>query len=81
MWKELLEGFLYQSLEIFHPELYKAADTARNPVFLNKELRIPGTRKGQRILDLLVDVPLLNGSTACLTPSGANRSVLNRVGL
>ena len=57
---------MYQSLEIFHPELYKAADTGRNPVFLNKELRVPGTRKGQRILDLLVDVPLLDGSTACV---------------
>jgi len=66
LWKELLESFLYAALEIFHPALYEAADRAQEPTFLNKELRIPGRRRGEKILDLLVDVPLLNGGAASL---------------
>jgi hypothetical protein len=66
LWKELLESFFYAALEIFYPSLYEAVDREKNPVFLNKELRIPGARRGQRILDLLVDVPLKTGSMTCV---------------
>jgi predicted transposase YdaD len=63
LWKELLESFFYAALEVFYPSLYQASDHSRKPVFLNKELRIPGMRKGYKILDLLVDVPLKTGET------------------
>jgi hypothetical protein len=64
LWKELLESFLYQALEIFHPELYAAIDLDKPPVPLNKELRVPGLHKSnkeEKILDLLMDVPLKIG--------------------
>ncbi|GHV40187.1 hypothetical protein FACS1894187_20880 [Synergistales bacterium] len=66
LWKELLESFLYSALEIFYPELYKLTDTTKEPVFLNKELRIPGSRRGQKIVDLLVDIHLKTGEIKCL---------------
>ena len=66
IWKELLEHFLYSALEVFHPALYEALDQGRKPVFLNKELRIPGTGKGMKIVDLLVNVPLKIGDIASL---------------
>ncbi|GHS92698.1 hypothetical protein AGMMS50276_01160 [Synergistales bacterium] len=66
LWKELLESFLYSALEAFYPELYKLTDTTKKPVFLNKELRIPGSRKGQKIVDLLVDIHLKTGEIKCL---------------
>jgi hypothetical protein len=64
LWKELLESFLYPALEIFYPELYAAADLDKPPVPLNKELRVPGLHKAnkeEKILDLLMDVPLKTG--------------------
>ncbi|GHS96883.1 hypothetical protein AGMMS50276_15990 [Synergistales bacterium] len=66
MWKELLESFLYSALEVFYPELYCLTDTTKKPVFLNKELRIPGSRGGQRIVDLLADIHLKTGEKKCL---------------
>ena len=66
LWKELLESFLYAALEIFHPALYEAANRTLEPVLMNKELRIPGRRKGEKILDLLIDIPLLTGGTTSL---------------
>jgi hypothetical protein len=66
LWKELLEFFLYPALEIFHPALRAAIDPDKEPVFLNREFRVPGVRRGRRILDLLVDVPLLTGEMACV---------------
>ena len=66
LWKELIEYFLYAALEVFHPALYEALDRDRDPVFLNKELRIPGTGKGMKVVDLLVNVPLKTGSSASL---------------
>jgi hypothetical protein len=64
LWKELLESFLYPALEIFYPELYVAVDLDKPPVPLNKELRVPGLHKAnkeEKILDLLMDVPLKTG--------------------
>jgi hypothetical protein len=64
LWKELLESFLYSALEIFYPELYAAVDLSQPPIFLNRELRIPGLHKAnkeEKILDLLMDVPLKRG--------------------
>ena len=66
LWKELLETFFYAALEVFHPELFAAADITKEPVFLSKELRIPGRRKGQKIVDLLADVPLAAGGKISL---------------
>jgi hypothetical protein len=66
LWKELLESFLYPALEIFYPSLYAAVDLDKEPVFLNKELRIPGTRRGQKIVDLLADIPMKAGGFTCL---------------
>ncbi|GHS96886.1 hypothetical protein AGMMS50276_16000 [Synergistales bacterium] len=66
LWKELLESFLYSALEVFYPELYCLTDTTKKPVFLNKELRIPGSRGGQRIVDLLADIHLKTGEKKCL---------------
>ncbi|MDR1377612.1 MAG: hypothetical protein LBJ36_00965 [Synergistaceae bacterium] len=66
LWKELLESFFYAALEVFYPTLYQACDHSQKPVFLNKELRIPGVRRGQKILDLLVDVPLKTGKKICV---------------
>ncbi|GHT01839.1 hypothetical protein AGMMS50276_30760 [Synergistales bacterium] len=66
LWKELLESFLYFALEVFYPELYRLTDTTKKPVFLNKELRIPGSRKGQKIVDLLAKIHLKTGNTTCL---------------
>jgi hypothetical protein len=66
LWKELLEHFLYAALEVFHPALHKVLDRGRKPVFLNKELRVPGTVKGMKIVDLLVNVPLKGGMSASL---------------
>jgi hypothetical protein len=57
LWKELLESFFYAALEVFYPALYQVSDHNREPVFLNKELRIPGVRKGQKVVDLLADIP------------------------
>jgi predicted transposase YdaD len=64
LWKDLLESFFYAALEVFYPALYQVADRDRKPIFLDKELRIPGARKGQKILDLLVEVPLKTGGSA-----------------
>jgi hypothetical protein len=64
LWKELLESFLYPALEIYYPELYAAVDLDKPPVLLNKELRVPGLHKAnkeEKILDLLMDVPLKTG--------------------
>ena len=64
LWKELLESFLYPALEIFYPELYAAVDLNKPPIPLNKELRVPGLHKAnkeEKILDLLMDVPLKTG--------------------
>jgi hypothetical protein len=64
LWKELLESFLYSALEIFYPELFAAVDLDRQPIFLNKELRVPGLHKAnkeEKILDLLMDIPLKTG--------------------
>jgi hypothetical protein len=66
LWKELLETFLYAALEVFYPALYDAVDLEKKPIFLDKELRIPGMRQGQKITDLLVDVPLKTGGMAFL---------------
>ena len=66
LWKELLEHFLFAALEVFHPTLYDVLDQGRDPVFLNKELRIPGTGKGMKVVDLLVNVPLKIGDSASL---------------
>ncbi|MDR1874427.1 MAG: hypothetical protein LBQ90_05350, partial [Synergistaceae bacterium] len=33
---------------------------------LNKELRVPGAHRGQRIVDLLVDIPLKSGNMTCV---------------
>ena len=66
LWKELLEYFLYAALEVFHPTLYEALDQDRNPVWMNKELRVPGTGKGMKVLDMLVKVPLKTGDLASL---------------
>ncbi|MDR1875977.1 MAG: hypothetical protein LBQ90_13300, partial [Synergistaceae bacterium] len=66
LWKELLESFLYSALEIFYPMLYAAIDLRRRPVLLNKELRVPGAHRGQRIVDLLVDIPLKSGNMTCV---------------
>jgi hypothetical protein len=65
LWKGLLESFLYWALEIFYPELYGAVDLTKPPIPLNKELRVPGLHKAnkeQKILDLLMDLPLKTGS-------------------
>ena len=56
-----MESFLYAALEVFHPALYAAADISKEPIFLNKELRIPGRRRGEKIVDLLADIPLKTG--------------------
>jgi hypothetical protein len=64
LWKELLESFLYLALEIFYPELYAAVDLSKPPIPLNKELRVPGLHKAnkeQKIVDLLMDLPLKTG--------------------
>jgi hypothetical protein len=64
LWKELLESFLYPALEIFYPKLYAAVDLDKPPIPLNKELRVPGLHKAnkeEKILDLLMDVPLKTG--------------------
>ena len=64
LWKELLESFLYHALFIFYPQLYAVVDLEKPPIFLNKELRVPGLHKANkesRILDLLADLPLKTG--------------------
>jgi hypothetical protein len=64
LWKGLLESFLYSALEIFYPELYAAVDLSQPPILLNRELRVPGLHKAnkeEKILDLLMDVPLKRG--------------------
>jgi hypothetical protein len=65
LWKELLESFLYAALEVFYPTLYEVVDIDKNPVFLNKELRLPGMRrmqKKEKILDLLANIHLKTGN-------------------
>jgi hypothetical protein len=63
-WKGLLESFLYPALEIFYPELYAAVDLEKPPIPVNRKSRVSGIHKaskGERNLNLLMDIPLKTG--------------------
>ena len=86
LWKELLESFLYFALEIFYPQLYTVVNLGEPPLFLNKELRVPGLHKASkehRILDILCDIPLKTGKLVRLllevNPMKVRTPILRRV--
>lgn len=67
-WKEALEVFFLQALELLVPGLHAEIDRTAAPVFLDKELQaiaLPG-KKGRRFVDKLVQVRLCSGAAAWL---------------
>ncbi len=67
-WKDALEIFFRQAIELLTPALHTEIDWTRAPDFLDKELQaiaIPG-KKGRRFVDKLVRVRLLAGTAAWL---------------
>jgi hypothetical protein len=65
LWKIVLTRFFWDSLKIFLPELYEAADRSRKPEFLDKELQkvtfdLSG---GANRTDLLASFLLKNGNS------------------
>jgi hypothetical protein len=71
-WKNLLDDYFYPFLKRALPELYADADTETEPVFLNIEFTDvlkttdPKKHKNSRFADLLIDVPLKNGTAKCV---------------
>ncbi len=67
-WKEALEIFFPQALELLAPNLHAELDRTAAPVFLDKELQaiaLPG-KKGRRFVDKLAQVRLRGGVEAWL---------------
>ena len=66
-WKDLIERFFYPLLKRAIPELYKRADTAKKPRFLDKEFRDVLNTRDRKILksphyaDFIIEVPLKGG--------------------
>jgi len=71
-WKDLVKRFFPSLLKRALPELYKKADIKQEPRFLDKEFRDilnTGNRKihkNPRTADFLLEVPMKNGSDACI---------------
>jgi hypothetical protein len=71
-WKNLLLDYFYPFLKRALPELYADADTEAEPVSLNIEFTDvlkttdPKKHKNSRFADLLIDVPLKNGTAKCV---------------
>ena len=69
-WKDLIEVFWREMLQVAIPELYEAADLSKEPKFLSKELRDTifapedGEHNPAQFIDELLDVPLKNGGSA-----------------
>jgi predicted transposase/invertase (TIGR01784 family) len=72
LWKDFIERFFYELLESLLPELYEAADTTRQPYFLDKEFRDvlntgdPEIHASPRFADYVIRVPLKNGDAEWL---------------
>ena len=64
-WKDLIERFWRELLKSVLPTLYAVADLAKEPVFLDKELRdvlhIPDEPAPPRFVDTLLKIPLKDG--------------------
>ncbi len=67
-WKEILEFYLQQFLELCLPELHAAIDWSVAPTVLDKELQriAAASALGQRVVDKLFEVRLVEGRVACL---------------
>jgi hypothetical protein len=67
LWKDLIERFFWQMLEMVLPELYKDADTSREHSFLDKEFRDilntadPVIHTSPHFADYVIAVPMKNG--------------------
>ena len=62
-WKEILDKYFDQFLQLCFPELYQAIDWRTPPKMLDKELQqiAQESETGERIVDKLVEVRLLSG--------------------
>ncbi|WP_144630984.1 hypothetical protein [Bordetella genomosp. 13] len=62
-WKEALERFLPQAIEMFAPDLHARVDWRQPPVFLDKELQdlASGNGRGRRHVDKLIRLDLASG--------------------
>ena len=62
-WKEAVEHYFPEFMEFYFPDAFAEIDWARDPVFLDKELRavVQDAELGTRFVDKLVRVSMLNG--------------------
>jgi hypothetical protein len=65
-WKTILEALFPEFMQLFVPEAHADIDWTRQPKFLDKELAqaIRGAPVGSQAVDRLVDVALLDGTSA-----------------
>jgi len=63
-WKEIIEKFFEELLELLFPDIHDAIDFRKPPEFLNTEMRpiAPFNNMGDRAADVLVKVQLKNGT-------------------
>ena len=71
LWKDLLERFFVPMIQVVLPEMAEDLDHSRPVEFLNKEMTslALNTEKNptpKQYVDMLADVPLLNGENACI---------------
>ncbi len=67
-WKEAIEHHFPDFLAFYFPQVYRQIDWSKGYTFLEQELRaiVRDAELGERLLDKLVSVTLLNGQEGCV---------------